>query len=318
MPNGIVKPTPPPLPPGFESGTPRDVREQFAETSPPGRDREESLQAFLQAKWDMLHVNPIDPRIRELVYEDFLRRVRDGARIPPVPGGEGYGPYYAPGFKTGFNLGTSLFWIAICPTTPGGNVTTHLYLTAMNRASFGCEAFISYDGQSDAHFVVFDWSRPNPTQWQWDKAFPDLGDYLGEGMILGELHQTLPIWNSTYQILDIEQEIADLPRWRNDILLYHHDEKCWHLIYRHDYNAALERQRGAFIGSWGPIVETFQPYYQGTHDFGTITTQLTGENRAGRWGDWHKLTQSESNIPSCTNGFFARYLDPNSSWVVGS
>jgi hypothetical protein len=323
MPNGNGTPTPPPLPPLFASGPPRDVSEQFAEKPARGRNQKESVQAFIQSKWDMLHVNrAIDPRIRDLVYDDFLQRVRHGATIPPVPGGEGYGPFYTPGFKTGFTRGTSLFWIAICPTVPGGNVTTFLFLTAMNRASFGCEALVYYDGPAEALFSVFDWSRPISDGFQRFIAFSDLGDYLREEMVLGQVRQTLPIWNSTYQIIDIEQdpkeEIANVPRWRNEVLLYNHAETSWDSIYHHDYNATVSRQRGAFQGSWGPILEVFQPYYHDTEDFGTLTTQLVGENGAGQWGGWAELTQLESNIPSCTNGFFARHLNPNFRWLVGS
>jgi hypothetical protein len=324
MPNGNAKPTPPPLPPLIESGPPRDVRAEFAEKSPPGRDQEESVRAFIQAKWDMLRGDTtFDPRIRELVYADFAQRVRDGAKIPPVPGGEGFGAFYTPGFKTAFNRGTSLYWHAICPTRPGGNVSTYLYLTATNRASHGCEALVHYNGQTDAHFSVYDWSLPESDKWRTDIAFPKLGDYLGEEAILGEIRQTLPIWNSTYEIFEVEQETAEeIPnptvRWRNDVLLYHHEEKRWHLIYRNDYFATRSRQRSSFVGSWGPLVETFQPYYHDTEDFGTTTTQLNGENRAGRWGGWHELGPLVSTIHNCDKGFFSRYLDPNFRWVVGS
>lgn len=77
---------------------------------------------------------------------------------PPVPGGVGYGFFYTdPGFKTAWGHGTSLAFDIVCPTPPGGNVNTWLYLTATNRSGKGVEAFISYNGQNDTHFKVFDW-----------------------------------------------------------------------------------------------------------------------------------------------------------------
>jgi len=322
MPNGDGKPTPPPLPPQIESGAPRDVREQFAEKAPPAREQEESVRAFIQAKWDMLRGDTkFDPRVRDIVYADFAQRVRNGAKIPPVPGGEGFGVFYRPGFKTAFSMGTSLFWIAICPTRPGGNVSTYLYLTATNRASHGCEALVHYNGQTDAHFAVYDWSLPEGDQWQTYVSFTDLGDYLGEETILGEIRQTLPIWNSTYEIFEVEQdpeEVANLRRWRNDVLLYNHEETSWDLIYRNDYDATRSQQRSSFVGSWGPLVETFQSYYHDTEDFGTITTQLNTEGRSGRWGGWHELGPLEADIHNNDYGFFSRYLNPNFRWVAGS
>jgi hypothetical protein len=328
MPSTRPRPTPPPLPP-FESGPPGDARDAFAKPSPPGRERDESVKAFIQAKWDVLRGDTrIDPRFRALVFADFAKRLRYGADIPPVPGGYGYAAVYLPGFKTAFNGGTSLYWQAICPTKPGGNVSTYLFLTAANRASFGCEALVHYDAQTEAHFSVYDWSKPSDDRWQTDVAFSRLASYLFQQSIQGQIRQTLPIWNSTYEIVDVIEEPAgenaeeiDLEskrRWRNDVLLYNHVESRWDLIYRHDYNASLGNQRGSTIGSWGPDVETFQQYYHGTEDFGTNATMLTAEDSQGQWGKWHLLGPFESEIRDWQQGFFPRFLHPNDRWIVGS
>ena len=319
----MARPTPPPLPLLLESGEPRDVREEFARKAPPDRDEQESVKAFIEAKWDMLRSDPsIDPRLRQVVFADFMWRLQHGTEMPPIPGGNGFGAFYTPGFKTAFTGGTSLYWHPICPTPPGGNISTFFYLTGMNRASFGCEALVFYNGQDHTHFSVYDWSRPEPDRWKTDIAFSSLTDYLGEEKILGVTRQVLPIWNSTYQIFEVEEELAELGdpirRWRNDVHLYNFAEKRWNLIYRNDYPAALSRQRGSTIGSWAATVETFQGSYHGTNDFGTTVTQINTEDGAGRWGGWDNLSPKESTIRTDHLGFFSRLLVPNFRWVVGS
>ena len=55
--------------------------------------------------------------------------------------------FYTSAFRSAFARGTSLYYEIVCPTQPGGNVNTWLYLTGMNRAQRGVEAFVSYQGQ---------------------------------------------------------------------------------------------------------------------------------------------------------------------------
>ena len=60
----------------------------------------------------------------------------------PRPGGVGEGIFYNPDFKTSWGLGTSFSCDYVCPTPPGGNVNTWLYITATNRSGLGVEAFV--------------------------------------------------------------------------------------------------------------------------------------------------------------------------------
>jgi hypothetical protein len=94
----------------------------------------------------------------------------------PVPGGIGYGVFYTPAFKTGWGDGTALSCGFVCPTPPGGNVESFLYLTATNRSGLGVEALAAYDGQKTPHFEVFDWARLD--HWQTNVPFTSLGRYL--------------------------------------------------------------------------------------------------------------------------------------------
>jgi hypothetical protein len=230
------------------------------------------------------------------------------AKIGPVPGGVGYGMFYTAPFRGAFAQGTSLYFEIVCPNPPGGNVTTWLYLTATNRAAKGVEAFVSYNGQSEPHFKVFDWARPDP--WQTDVPFGQLGSYLRTGSAHGQPHPVLPVWNSTYQI--------GANQWRNEVYLPNHAQNRWDLIYRFDYSATQADQKSGWVGSWGPIVETFQASYQHTNPMGALNTMLIGRNNAGQWGAWHLLGASDSTTRDDNKGFRLVFLDPNYAFVVNS
>jgi hypothetical protein len=128
----------------------------------------------------------------------------------------------------------------------------------------------------------------------------------------GDLYQELPVWNSTYQI--------SASNWRNEVLLYNHVNNTWDLIYRYEYPATADQQKTGWIGSWGPIVETFQDSYNGTKPMGALGTQLISRNSLGQWGKWRLLAASDSFVRTDNGGmgFKLVFLDPNYSWVVYS
>jgi hypothetical protein len=226
----------------------------------------------------------------------------------PVPGGVGYGVFYETTFKSGFAQGTSLYFDIVCPTQPGGNVNRSLYLTAMNRAGRGIEAFVSYFAQNEPRFKVFDWARID--QWQVDLAWSSLGDYLGNVSAHGQTFQTIGVWNSTYQI--------SASQWRNEALLWNRVAGRWDLIYRYDYAGTQAEQTGGWIGSWGPIVETFQDSYNNTNPMGTLNTMLITRDSSGSWGSWALLGAAQSYIRVDNKGFDLSFLDPNYAFVVTS
>jgi hypothetical protein len=282
--------------------TPRDPRAEeafiaskarLAQTQP-RLDRAEREQALAQ--------------LTERIGRERLEAARAKEKDQPVPGGVGYGPFYNSAFKSAFAQGTSLYFDIVCPTSPGGNVNTWLYLTGMNRAGRGIEAFVSYYAQTQPHFKVFDWARTD--QWQTDIPFGNLGSYLGTTSAHGTSYQTLGVWNSTYQISSTQ--------WRNEALLYNRAAGRWDLFYRYDYTGTLAEQTGGFIGSWGPIVETFQSPYANTNRFGFLNTMLIGRNSSGAWGTWQLLSTANSYIRTDNVGFFVVFLDPNYAFVVDS
>ncbi len=187
-------------------------------------------------------------------------------------------------------------------------MSTWLYITATNRAGLGVEAFVSYNGQGDTRFMVFDWARSD--HWQTNVPFGNLGAYLRTDSIHSSGYQVLPIWNSTYEI--------GADRWRNEALLWNHVAGRWDLVYRYDYTATGAQQTGGWVGSWGPIVETFQSPYSGTSPMGAATTMLIGRDANGAWGQWRLLGPSDSYVRTDGVGFHLCFLDPNYRWAVNS
>jgi hypothetical protein len=275
-------------------------------------------EAFIASKVNLAQTHPrLDRAERELARTELTERIGRSRledalakeKDQPVPGGVGYGPFYNSAFKSGFAQGTSIYFEIVCPTSPGGNVNTWLYLTGMNRAGRGIEAFVSYYAQTQPHFKVFDWARTD--QWQTDIPFGSLGSYLiSTTSAHGSSYQILGVWNTTTQISS--------GQWRNDALLYNRTAGRWDLFYRYDYAGTLAQQTGGWIGSWGPIVETFQSPYVNTNRFGALNTMLISRNSSGAWGSWQLLSAANSYIRTDNVGFFVVFLDSNYAFVVDS
>lgn len=292
-----------------------DVRTKFktvARKSPADRDAE---RVFIASKLAMLRTHPgLSVSMRRELEASFteISGVADleayAVKTGPVPGGVGYGPFYTSSFRTAFARGTSLYYEIACPTAPGGNVNTFLYLTSTNRAQKGVEAFVSYQGQNDTRFKVFDWARSD--HWQTNIPFSNLAAYLRNTVAHGRTLQTLPVWNSTFEI--------GSNQWRNEVYLQNRAANRWDLIYRFDYASTTAEQTSGWVGSWGPIVETFQASYHGTNLLGFLNTMLIARNAAGAWGSWGVLTGSQSTIRNDNLGFSPTFLDANYSFVVNS
>lgn len=291
-----------------------DERETFASASTQSRDESAEL-AFQASKVHIARTHPaLSLDEREAALSQLGERLGAPAlklreqKDAPVPGGVGYGIFYNTPFKTGFATGTSLYWDVVCPTMPGGNVNTWLYLTATNRAAKGVEAFVSYYAQGAPRFKVFDWARTD--HWQIDISWSNLGNYLMTQSAHGQNYQTLGVWNSTWQISSSQ--------WRNQALLWNRVAQRFDLIYQYDYAASLADQTSGWIGSWGPIVETFQSSYSGTNRFGGLNTMLITANSSGAWGSWQLLSSAQSYIRTDNVGFSQVFLDPNYAFVVDS
>jgi hypothetical protein len=268
--------------------------------------------AFIENKLRIAHTHPgLDIARRNRVVANLAKvlKVRPDAFLKqPVPGGVGYGMFYTSSFKTAWGRGTSFAYDIVCPTVPGGNVNTWLYLTATNRSGKGVEAFVAYNAQGTPHFRVFDWARND--HWQTDCAFTVLGNYLASTSAHGRTYQVLPVWNSTW--------LLSGSTYRNQALLYNRVRPGWDLIYQYDYTATNAQQKNDWVGSWAPIVETFQSSYNNTRPMGALRTMLIAANASGTWGNWSLLSAANSSLRTDNVGFHQVFLDPNYAFTVDS
>jgi|SRR5579864_8460593 len=303
-----------PLPPLKSDFTTVDRRSAFAAIStvpPPGP---ETQREFIRGKLKLLRTQPtIHPADRESFANKFAAMTGttvSAEEIGPVPGGVGYGVFYDSAFKTSFSTGTAISWEIICPTLPGGNVNTWLYLTATNRSAMGVEAFVAYQGQQAFSFNIYDWALPEQNRWQPATPFSNLGPYLGNESTHGAQCQVIALINSTYQ---------QAPgTWANEVRLLDVQANQWHLIYQNVYKATLQDQTSGFVGSWAPIVETFQDIYSGTNLMGSMSAQILSRDSGGNWGQWTPLASTQSDLRTDNKGFALAFLDQNYTWAVNS
>jgi hypothetical protein len=289
-----------------------DHRAAFAAISAKTPVDEEFRRAFLRSKLHIARTHPsIDNAARNQAVASLVDRLGQKAAemvTHPCPGGVGEGFFYAPDFKTSWGLGTSFGCDFVCPVPPGGNVNTWLYLTATNRSGLGVEALVSYNGQDTPHFRVFDWARNDP--WQTDVPFTSLDNYLTTASAYGNPYPVLPVWNGTWAI--------GADTYRNQALLYNNVRAGWDVVYQYDYAATDAQQKTGWVGSWAPIVETFQPLYVNTNPMGALGAQLSSLDNNGVWGSWATLSPSDSYVRTDNVGFNLVFLDPSYAFVVNS
>lgn len=183
-----------------------DARAKFTRPAWKSARERAEVQAFLESKRQMVQSDPqLSPQeksealaeINSLSPEhaDEESEEDDPDDVPPPPGGVGYGIFYQPDYKIAWDTGSAVESYIVCPTVPDGNVNTWLYLTATNRTGKGVEAFVSYSAQDEFRFKVFDWARPD--QWQVDRPYSVLADYVSTLEINGKRHQVLYVLNRT-------------------------------------------------------------------------------------------------------------------------
>lgn len=306
---GIDQTVPAPPPDRPNAGT-RDMTAHFAALTARVPVDNAFRTAFMKRKVRTAYTHPsFDIASRNQSVQQVIERFGPAAYdllTQPTPGGVGYGVFYTPEFKTAWGSGTSIYFNVVCPNPPEGNVDTFLYLTATNRAGLGVEAFVSYYGQNDTRFKVFDWAQTFP--WQTDISLSQLEDYLRPDSSSNNAPQQLSIWNSTWNIGG--------KFYRNQVQLYNHARHGWDLVYQYDYAATDEQQKTGWIGSWSPIVETFQPAYSQTNPMGATGTLLMSADQYGRWGKWARLGATDSYVRTDNQGFSLRYVAPNFAFIV--
>ncbi len=294
-----------------------DAREEFARPAWRSAREKAEIQAFLESKRQMIRSPPqltaqekeealaeIDGRSSEQAEE---AEEDDPDAAPPPPGGVGYGIFYKPEYKVDWETGSAIELYIVCPAVAGGNVGTWLYLTATNRTAKGVEALVAYDSQDEFRFTVFDWARPD--RWQVDRPCSTLGNYLRSLEIGGAAHQVLHVLNSTYGSND--------SGWTNEAYLVNNRSGQVDLIYSFGYRSTVDEQKTGWVGSWGPIVETFQERYQDTNRLGFASASVASYTASAHW-DWEALRPSTSYLREDGVGFSIVFFRPNHTMIVES
>lgn len=303
-----------------------DAREQAARAS--GAPRAEELRAFLESKRNLVRSHArLTPsqKARALAEIDQIEESAGGGGAvarddsdsgggeggddePPLPGGVGLGVFYDAAYKISFDTGTTAEFFVLCPTRPGGNVHSFLYLTAMNRASQGAEALIAYHAQDDLRFIVFDWARA-ADPWQTDMSFPELAPYLRERHLYGAAHQCLLVMNFTIR--------SGPDRWTNGVYLHNAVTGELDRIYTYEYACSTHGQKVGWNGSWGPILETFQNRYEGTRQLGFAEFGVAA-CRDTEWEPWELLSPGDTYVQHDDVGFRILHLEPNHTFVAAA
>jgi hypothetical protein len=214
---------------------------------------------------------------------------------------------FANGLLAQWLSGTVIVFTIVCPDRPGGNVDTWLYLTAANRSSLGVEAFVSYYVQEEPLFEEYDGAQASTNPWRLEIPLLWLEPYTaGDGS--PNSHRMLTIRKSTYSGGGVF--------YRNEVFLYSYVRGGWDLFYQFDYVSDAAQQRGGFVGWSGPIVETFQPLYIGTHPLGFKKTLMAHADATGRGSDWSLLKPAQSFVRTDNFGFEVRNIAKNFAFTV--
>ena len=291
-----------------------DVTGDFAVLSRSAPRDPEFERGFLLRRIQMVRGHPDLHAGHRAVLLESLRtampELMEETRELPIPGGVGYGVFYANDFRRSFTTGTGLVMDFIAPTAPGGNVGNYLYLTETNRAAKGVEALILYNGQNELRFRVFDWARSDPWSANIDVGFADLHE-------MGHLSRKT-VGDSDYQILTVQNQtyLVEGNSWANAVWLYNYVKGTWDLVYTYEYSATEDEQKTGWPGSWGPIVETFQNAYSSVNPLGFLQVRLSSRDAGMSWNDWQLLSDAQSAVREDGIGFQMLFLAPNHSFAV--
>jgi hypothetical protein len=293
------------LDPDFPRG---DAREMFASISAATPLPRAAVDSFVMNKLRTLRTHPLPPSERERLTKDFVTKMQIAPSVVdglPGGGGVGYGMFYDPNFRMAFQTGTGIAWGIVFSTPPAGNVSSWLFLTGMNRASLGAEAFIAYNGQTDITFNVFDWAIQ---KWQVHTPIAQIGQYIGSVPWNGIQFPMVQAANLTYQVGGF---------WINEVRVLNNSTNTLDVAYQNQYPATLAQQIGSFTGSWAPIIETFQAEYSDTNPMGCNNAKVATSNPDGTW-QWNLLTPVNAVPRSDQNGFTPLFVDPAYSWLAKS
>ncbi len=223
----------------------------------------------------------------------------------PIPGGVGYGAFYIDG-KLTFSNSSVLYYSIVTVQDIGDDSNKWLYLTSTNRSPKGVEAYVSYQGQNEPTFTVFDWSKTGDARWALSKPYSQLSDYLIAYDAGGHQYQTINVANSTRRVEGTET------RWKNEVMLYNRISEAYDLIYLNEYDLPASEEHKCLW--WGPIIETFAPFPYSTNVVGFFDAQLLQDGASPRLltADVTQLRKDHAGHP----GFQLVFDQPNYSFLV--
>jgi len=246
-----------------------------------------------------------------------------------VPGGIGFG-YYFNDTALLWTNSTILDYYIIAPSHAGGDMDYLLYLTSTCRSQLGTESLVSYRGQNEARFWVYDWAVMQGNQFQADQLQVNINlptvhpEYLATRFDeFANSRQMCHVRNGTYYL----DSTSGMCHWQNRVLLFNFKRADWDLIYSHNYASTNLTDNlfpgsdpaSARAGSWGPVIEEFLD--SGTyHNLNVIGFDLVRLFQDGNPHPWW-LTPSNSYalqstpflvITEAPNTCFAAYTGPKS------
>ena len=92
-------------------------------------------------------------------------------------------------------------------------------------------------------------------------------------------------------------------------------KKQYDLIYSYEYKCTGAEQKEGWIGSWGPIVETFQESYSNTFQLGFLNSYMQSRDVNMNWSAWQLLVPENTTIRDDGLGFELVFLNPNHSFA---
>ncbi len=156
--------------------------------------------------------------------------------------------------------------------------------------------------------MVYDWARAECDRWQTNLEFANLSDYFTSKTAHGTSYQVLTVQNQTTQTSD--------RIWMNNVWLYNYKLDRYDWVYSYEYIASEADQKQSDVGTWGPIVETFQDSFANTNELGFLDTYVQSSDSIDNWNDWSLLSPEQTTLRDDGLGFRQIFLDANYSFAV--
>jgi hypothetical protein len=264
---------------------------------------DEQLKQYLPVIDKITELNRLSRRSSAISFKNKRKEkiglLKKEKKSPPVPGGIGYGVYYNQAFQWNFSNFSGLDMGLLVPKSAGGNSTNYLYLTATNGTAKGVEALVSYYGQEEPQFKIYDWAVPDNDKFVRTYTLSSLTAYLSTVKVNGNDYRLIRILNRT--------ERVSPGVWENKVCLFNYTSTTWDKIYEYQYDIDDQKQKDQYQGSWGPLVETFQNNYTDLNSMGFYKALLYNDANSP------KLTAGNTMIRNDDDGVDIQFIDKN--WI---